>query len=264
MMPAAHPPVPDTRRNPVLRSLRMAAEAALDLLLPPHCPSCAGPVATQGTHCPPCFAALTFITAPLCTVCGLPFGSQALAGPLRLCSSCLESPPPWGQARAALLYDDAARALILPFKHADRQENAAILAAHMARAGQDLLEGTDLLIPVPLHRRRLRARGFNQAALLARVIARRTAIACLPDGLERIRHTRPLGDLSAVMRQEAMQEAVHARPSRRPAIAGRRILLIDDVMTSGATAAACARALQAAGAAQVDVLVAARVPNPRD
>jgi ComF family protein len=264
MMPAAHPPVPDTRRNPVLRSLRIAAEAALDLLLPPHCPSCAGPVATQGTHCPTCFAALTFITEPLCTGCGLPFGSQGLAGPLRLCSACLENPPPWGQARAALLYDDAARALILPFKHADRQENAALLATHMARAGQDLLEGADLLIPVPLHRRRLRARGFNQAALLAQTMARRTGTSCLPDGLERVRHTTPLGDLSAATRQEAMQGAVQVRSSRRGAIQGRRVLLIDDVMTSGATASACARALQAGGADHVDVLVAARVPNPRD
>ena len=179
------------------------------------------------------------------------------------CGACLESPPPWGQARAALLYDDAARALILPFKHADGRKRRPPRHPHGPRR-QDLLGCTDLLIPVPLHRRRLRARGFNQAALLAQTIARRTGTLCLPDGLERIRHTTPLGDLSAATRQEAMQGAVQVRPSRREAIQGRRVLLIDDVMTSGATAAACARALQAGGADHVDVLVAARVPNPRD
>jgi ComF family protein len=234
----------------------------LDLVLPPHCPSCLTQISTQGTFCAACFKTLIFITEPLCTGCGLPFASRARAGPLRLCPACLDHPPPWGQARAALLYDDAARALSLPFKHADRQENAAILAAHMARAGATLLAGADLLIPVPLHKKRLRARGYNQAALLAQALSRRTAIPASLDVLQRIRPTPALGELSAAARAEALDGAIAVRPRRKIALAGRRIVLIDDVLTSGATAGACARALLDAGAAHIDVMVAARVPDP--
>jgi ComF family protein len=240
-----------------------AATAILDLLLPPHCPTCTTLVSHQGSFCPPCFAALNFITDPLCTSCGLPFASRAYAGALHLCPTCLDHTPPWREARAALLYDDAARALILPLKHADRQENAAILATQMARIGQPLLGRADLLIPVPLHRRRLWLRGFNQAALLAQTLSRRTRTPCAPDTLRRIRPTPSLGTLSAAKRAAAMDGAIALRPSRKPLIAGRTILLIDDVMTSGATAAACTRALLDAGAAHIDVLVAARVPDPR-
>ena len=243
--------------------LRAAGTALLDLLLPPHCPSCGSLVTAQGSFCASCFAALTFITDPLCTGCGLPFASRAFAGSLSICPTCLEHPPPWREARAALLYDDAARALILPLKHADRQENATILAAQMARIGHTLLERADLLVPVPLHRKRLRQRGFNQAALLAQTLARRTRTPCIPDALRRIRATPPLGALSAAQRAEAMDGAITIRPSRKPLIAGRCILLIDDVMTSGATASACARVLLDEGAAHIDVLVAARVPDPR-
>jgi ComF family protein len=243
--------------------LGIIARVTLNLLLPPHCPACTAPVTTQGTFCTPCFNSLTFITAPLCTACGLPFPSRALAGALHLCPTCLDHTPPWREARAALLYDDAARALILPFKHADRQENAAILARQMARAGATLLQRANLLIPVPLHPTRLRRRGFNQAALLARTLSRLTRIPHAPDALRRIRDTPSLGKLSASDRAEAMDQAIRLRPEKTALVTNKTILLIDDVMTSGATAAACARTLLDAGAAHIDVLVAARVPDPR-
>ncbi len=252
-----HPP-----RLPVA-SLRALAAAALNLLLPPHCPSCPAQVATQGTFCPACFTALTFITEPLCTACGLPFASRALAGTRHLCPACLASPPPWQQARAALLYDEASRNLILPFKHADKQENAAILAAQMARAGAALLARAQWLVPVPLHRARLSQRGFNQSALLARALSRRTGVPLALDALARTRPTPALGALSAARRAEAMHGAIAVRPHRAAGLAGQRVLLIDDVMTSGATAAACARVLLDAGAANIDVLVACRVADPR-
>ena len=237
--------------------------SVLDFLLPPHCPSCETQVPVQGTFCAQCFGQLSFITEPLCQACGLPFASAAQAGRARLCPTCMAHPPAWGQARAALLYDDAARGLVLAMKHADRQENAAVLAPHMARAGRDLLARADVLVPVPLHRWRLFRRGFNQAALLAQALRRLGGPPAVLDGLQRTRRTQALGTLSAAARAAEMAGAVAVRPSRRAALAGRRVLLVDDVMTSGATATACTRALLDAGAAHVDVLVATRVPDPR-
>jgi ComF family protein len=162
-----------------------------------------------------------------------------------------------------LRYDAQSRRIVLPLKYSDRTELAAALAPLMARAGAALLREADLLVPVPLHRRRLIARRYNQAALLAHAIARLTAKPVVPDALRRIRVTAPLGDLSAEERAEAVDGAFAVRPGRAPRLVGQRLLLIDDVLTSGATCAACTRVLLEAGAASVDVLVAARVPDPR-
>jgi ComF family protein len=237
--------------------------ATLDFLLPPHCPTCDEQVPLQGTFCPTCFAKLNFITSPLCASCGLPFGSAAQGGLAGLCLTCTAHPPQWHEARAALVYDDAARALILPFKNADRQELARVLAAQMARAGRTLLARAEILVPVPLHRWRLFQRGFNQAALLAHALAKGAGLPVSLDALRRTRRTPSLGPLSATERARTLQGALAVRPSRTARLQGRRVLLIDDVMTSGATANACAEILKHAGCAAVDVLVAARVPDPR-
>jgi ComF family protein len=244
------------------QALRLG-RATLDFLLPPHCPSCDAQVEVQGTFCPTCFARLNFITAPLCTCCGLPFGSAAQGGRLGVCLTCTAHPPQWHEARAALVYDDAARALILPFKNAGREELAQVLAAQMARAGRTLLARADILVPVPLHRWRLFRRGCNQAALLARVLAHGAGLPVGLDALRRVRRTPPLGPLSAVERARMLQGALAVRARRATLVRGRRVLLVDDVMTSGATANACAEVLRAAGCVAVDVLVAARVPDPR-
>lgn len=241
----------------------MAGRAALDLLLPPQCLTCDAPVERQGQFCASCFRLTCFITEPFCACCGVPFGSVAQAGPDGKCPACRDRSPAFGRARAALRYDAQARRIILPFKHGDQVEAAGALAAYMARAGAALLRDTDLLVPVPLHRSRLRARRYNQAALLARALGRLAGKPALLDGLTRLRATDSLGEKSAVARAAEVEGAFAVRPGRMPAIAGRRALLIDDVMTSGATADACARALLAAGAVAVDVLVAARVPDPR-
>jgi ComF family protein len=236
----------------------------LDLLLPPHCAGCLGPVEAPGQLCGECFAHIGFVTDPCCRRCGLPLESEAAGGPQRSCIGCRQHPPPWRKARAALLYDDKARSLILRLKHAGAEENAALLARHMARAGAALLAEAEVLVPVPLHRWRLMRRGYNQSALLAQYLPRAPGQELCLDALVRVRPTVSLGGLSAQERAAAMADVIAAKPARRTPIAARRVLLIDDVLTSGATAGACTRALLDAGAASVDVLVASRVPSPRD
>jgi ComF family protein len=240
-----------------------AGRAALDLLLPPTCLTCDAPVDAPGRFCPECFAFTGFVTEPCCRRCGVPFAHASQGGAEKLCPSCRDRPPPWGRARAALRYDTQARRIVLPLKYGDRTEYAGALAPLMVRAGAALLRDAELLVPVPLHRRRLIQRRYNQAALLAHAVARLAGKPVLPDALKRTRVTVSLGDLSAAERARVVDGAFAVRTGRAGSVAGRKVLLVDDVLTSGATCAACTRALFAAGASAVDVLVAARVPDPR-
>jgi ComF family protein len=236
------------------------ALAVLDTLLPPHCLACDAPVAADGQFCLPCFRTASFISAPFCAHCGgpLPFGDAGAA-----CTSCTHAPPLFTTARAALRYDETAKKLILPFKYADQPEAARGLAVLMARAGAKLLAGADVLVPVPLHKSRLRRRRYNQAALLADALGRLAGRPAIRDALRRIVPTAPLGGLGIEDRRRTMANSIVTRPERAARIAGAAVLLVDDVMTTGATADACTAALLAAGAKRVDVLVAARVADPR-
>jgi ComF family protein len=236
---------------------------ALDLLLPPRCEACDNSVSVQGQLCAACFSGTNFISAPFCSRCGVPFASVDQGGVEELCPGCREHLPMFRQARAALRYDQQGRRLILPLKHGDRVELASILAPMMVRAGATLLERADVLVPVPLHRRRLFQRKYNQAAVLAFVVGRLAGRTVLPDALIRTRRTAPLDEKSPEERSREVAGSFAVRPSRVEQIVGRTVLLIDDVMTSGATANACTAALLEAGAMGVDVLVAARVPDPR-
>lgn len=246
--------------------LRRLCGGILDALLPPACLTCEEAVGAQGGQCAACFTRLAFVTAPFCDRCGVPF-PHAGAGTPHLealwCEACLTAPPAFTAARAALRYDEGAKAVILPFKHRDRTELAAPLARHMARAGAELLRRADLLVPVPLHRWRLFHRRHNQAALLAARLARLCGLPHAPMLLRRLRATAPLGELGARAREEVLEGAFGLAPGGAARLRGLRVLLVDDVMTSGATADACARALLMGGAAQVMVLAAARVPDPR-
>lgn len=238
-----------------------AGRMALDVLLPPQCLTCDAQVDAPGQLCADCFGRTAFITDPCCDRCGAPFEAAGQGAAAITCAKCQEHSPPWRHARAALRYDDQTRRIILPFKYGDRTETAKALAPHMARAGSALLRGADVLVPVPLHRLRLLSRRYNQAALLAQALSRLSGRPAALDALRRTRATRQLANMSPNTRDAEVAGAFAVRPRRLARIEGAQVLLIDDVLTSGATAAACTRALLEAGAAGVDLLVAARASD---
>ncbi|MFD1626434.1 ComF family protein [Azospirillum griseum] len=237
------------------RVTRAAASALLDALLPPRCLSCGVAVDRQGGLCAACWGGLTFIAPPFCAVCGLPFEYEAQGDVI--CGACLAAPPPFSRARAVLAYDDGSRPLVLSFKHGDRIHAAGAYAAWLARAGRELLADADLLVPVPLHRLRLFRRRYNQAALLAQSLGRQAGVAVIPDALLRHRATPTQGGLGRQERQRNVKGAFRLRPG--VSVAGQRVVVIDDVLTTGATVAECARVLTQAGAARVEALTLARV-----
>jgi ComF family protein len=237
-----------------------AGRLVLDSLLPPRCLVTNEPVDRPGQLSPAAWQAIDFIAPPLCACCGVPF--EVDLGPETLCGACAKQPPAFARARAVMRYDEGARPLILRFKHADRTEAAPAFARWMARAGADLLAECDLIAPVPLHRWRLFRRRYNQAALLALQLGRLAGRPIVPDLLLRRRNTPSQGRLSRSQRQLNVRGAFAANPRLRADLAGKRVLLVDDVLTTGATLEACARTLTRAGAARVEVLVLARVVRP--
>jgi ComF family protein len=247
-----------TGRFAALAALRRLGAATVDLLLPPRCIGCGALGARHGELCAACWGALRFIQAPYCRCCGLPLPHSAVGEPL--CGACAAEPPPYDRARAALAYDDASRELVLAFKHRERLAGLDLFAAWMRVAGAELLADADLVAPVPLHRWRLLRRGFNQAALLAaRVAGRGSRIYC-PDLLVRSRATPSQQGLGEEARLRNVTAAVFSvRRRHRARVDGARVVLVDDVMTTGATVGACAIVLRRAGAAQIDVLCLARV-----
>ena len=236
------------------------ARAALDAVVPPTCPACRTQVAEPHALCAACWSKLAWIDRPWCERCGLPFDYATGLPGAAVCAACLVRPPVCAMSRAALRYDPGSRGLVLAFKHADRTQNAPAFAAWMSRAGADVLDGADLLVPVPLHWTRLVRRRFNQAALLARALSKRTSVPFAPDALARVRMTRTQGDLTRAQRRINVRGAFKAR--RTASVRGKTVVLIDDVMTTGATFEACARALRRAGAKEVRALALARVVRP--
>ena len=237
-----------------------AARAVLDLLFPPLCIGCRTSVSQPG-FCAACWSGIQFLDGPGCRCCGLPFG-VALEGD-SLCAACLAKPPAFDSARAILAYDEKSRGAILALKHADRLDLVPGFARWLSRSGAALLKDSDLVVPVPLHRLRLWRRRYNQSAELARRLARDWALSYDHSVLVRSRHTASQGAMASARARRRNVLGAFKVPDPQ-LVAGRNILLVDDVLTTGATAQACARALKRAGAARVHVLVLARVVKASD
>lgn len=250
-------------RSQVALSLRSLGRGAADLLMPPLAHDSPEATASAGLT-PDAWARVVFLEDPVCDGCGAAFGMDGGVFASPRCAACLAQPYAFDRARAACVYDEASRGLILKFKHGDHQPFAPLFARWLSRSAAPLLEEADAVVPVPLHRFRLLSRRFNQAAEVARPLARHAAIDYLPDTLIRQTDTATQGGKSARGRRLNVKKAFAVSEAGRRRIRGRRILLVDDVLTTGATAEACACALIEAGARAVDLAVIARVRTARE
>lgn len=240
---------------------RRVLRGVADAVYPPRCMACTDLTDAPSGLCAACWAGVSFITGPACDRCGTPVPT-GLGSDRVLCDGCDATPPAWDRGRAALLYDGTGRRIVLGLKHGDRLDTAPELARWMRRAGGALLTPGTLLVPVPLHWRRLLKRKYNQASELARHVARGTGATPLPDALHRVRPTPPLKGLRREERRQVLAGALQVNPDRAARLSGGTVVLVDDVMTSGATLAAATDVLHDAGAARVSVLTLARVARP--
>lgn len=239
----------------LLPLLKGALQPAVDYALPPRCPGCGAIVGADFAFCLSCWSGMVFLGEPCCARCGLPFPHEMGDG--AECGACLAEPPPWDSARAVLAYGDVARTVALRLKYGRRIGLARLIARQMLRHVGDAREMPLLIVPVPLHRWRLWHRGFNQSALIADHLGRLTGWPVDKRALQRVKRTAPLRGMNPAERERAVRGAFAL--AEEHGFKGRRVLLIDDVHTSGATAAACARALKRGGAAKVRLLCWARV-----
>jgi ComF family protein len=228
----------------------------IDLIYPPRCPLCGEGLAAQGGLCSACWSELAIPGEPACALCQRPFGEGAAGG--TICAPCLAQPPRHDGIAAGTLYNEASRKLVLAFKHGRRIALAPMLARIIA-ARLPVLEGEWVAVPVPLHRLRLWRRGFNQSALLAREVARLSGAELIVDGLVRRKPTPRLGGLGRQARARALSGAIAVNPRRARRLGGAQVVLVDDVMTSGATSNACVSALKRGGVEKVIVACFARV-----
>ena len=258
--PLSLPGLPGAIRQGAAGALRGMVNA----VLPPQCLACDALVATPGSLCAACWKEAKFITAPHCRICGAPYAFDM--GPDVVCGACSRTPPLFERARSVLRYDELGRRLVVGFKHGDRTHGAPTFGRWLSRAGAELIADADLVAPVPLHRLRLIRRRFNQSAMLAQAVCRAPsgrALQFAPDLLLRRRHTPSQAGLNALQRRRNVRNAFAVNPRRIAQIEAKRVLLIDDVLTTGATVSECARILSRAGATAVDILTLARVDAPR-
>lgn len=238
-----------------LRPLRVLTACA-DLLLPPVCIICRTRIGTHGLLCGGCFAKIDFIAPPICVRLGVPLPYDT--GAPALSAAAIANPPFYDRARAAARYSAAMRELVQSFKYRDRHEGLPLFGRWLAKAGAELLSDAELLVPVPLYRSRLWSRRFNQSAMLAQSVGRIARLPVELFALKRVRATASQVGLSVKQRRRNVAGAFRVEARRADRVRGKRIIVVDDVITTGATVEACARALKRAGAARVDVLALAR------
>lgn len=228
----------------------------VDLIFPPRCPVCGDGIGGQTGLCASCWGTLAIPGEPACVACGRPFGDTMPDG--ATCAPCFASPPRHAGIAAGTLYNDTSRRLVLAFKHGGRLGLAPMMAGLML-SKLAFVDESWIIVPVPLHRWRLWKRGYNQAAELAREIARRSGASMCVDGLERLKATPSLGGLGKAARKRALSGVIGVRPARKALLEGASLVLVDDVLTSGATTDACVSALRRAGAEKVVIACFARV-----
>jgi ComF family protein len=237
---------------------RVNLQSAIHFLYPPQCLTCGVETSADFALCGACWREAPFISGLVCDSCGIPLPGDVQDDAV-LCDLCIASPRPWQHGRAALMYDGTARRMVLALKHGDRHELVKPMAKWMAQAGDILITPETLIVPVPLHPRRLFSRRFNQSALLASYIGQIMGLKQCPDMLLRARNTLMQEGMTRLERLENQKSAFSIHPKHQSRLASRPVLLIDDVMTSGATLTGCAEACRDAGAKGVNVLVLARV-----
>ena len=233
-------------------------QSALSFIYPPQCISCAALVESEFALCGSCWGDTHFIDGLICDKCGAPLPGEG-DGTAELCDDCIATARPWDKGRAVMLYKENGRKLVLALKHGDRTDLARPSGAWLLNAAKDLIEPGTIVTAVPMHWIRLLKRRYNQAALLAQVLAREAGRSYQPQLLVRKKRTKPLDGLGRDGRFEMLSGTIAPHPRHRHRITGKPVLIVDDVMTSGATLAACAEACLAAGAAKVNIITLARV-----
>jgi ComF family protein len=252
-------PVSTARLASAADKVRALLRAALDIALPRLCAVCREPVEGEGL-CASCWSKRSFITRPYCERLGIPFVYDP--GPGILSMEAIADPPAYNRARAAVRFDEISRVLVHALKYGDRLDLAPMMGRWISRAGREVLAEADALVPVPLHWRRLWTRRFNQSAMLAAAVSAASGVPMVTDALKRVKATVQQVGLSRSERAANVQGAFRVPEQGKAAVVGRRLIVLDDVLTSGATVEGCARAVLRAGASNVDVLVFARVADP--
>lgn len=234
-------------------------QSALRLLYPPQCISCGGLVDSEGALCSSCWRETRFILGTICDSCGVPLMGGSEPNEVLHCDGCRAHPPQWNRGRAAILYKDVGRKLVLGLKHGDRQDYAKPAATWMARVADEIVEEDTIVAPIPLHWSRFLKRRYNQSSLLSREIAHQLGLEHCSDLLKRVRRTVSLEGLGPKERAATVDTAIAVNPTKRHLIQDRPVLLVDDVLTTGATFNAAAKVCFASRACEVNVITLARV-----